>query len=342
MQRALFIGGGGFLGSHAVERWLSKSPDKTAIVLDAMKSTAGHGRLKRLISDKRLQVVTGDIRDESLVYDLLLSRVDHVFNFATGIAPQSHATDRREGIDSMAAGSQALIETIARLGDPKPSLTLAISTAPWGSNPKKTVGHGVSLRPDSFLGVAETLAMEVTLGFCRELNVAAQVGVAPTAFGPGQRQGPVAEVIKAMLGGQRPSPTERGLDWKLIYAPDLVERLIQQAEKAAGTVRVWRLPGEGFGGFEGLVASVGALGERFFMANPSLRERFPEANWRGGVELKAVKHTLWPEHLSPGQGSIVAPVSPPVEAMAETLRWYLSNPDDWREPAEHTQRASGW
>lgn len=79
-------GGAGFIGSHTVDRFLAEGFE--VVVLDDLRS----GRLENIsqhVGERGFRFVRGDVRDSSLVKDLV-SDVDVVFHLAALISvPES-------------------------------------------------------------------------------------------------------------------------------------------------------------------------------------------------------------------------------------------------------------
>lgn len=328
MANLLLVGGAGFTGRHILEAWLA-NPSHRVTVLDSGVSHVGLSRMQSLMDHPRVSMVKDDVRDRSRLEELFTNDTfSHVIQLSTGVQRGPSSIARREALDSMARGTQYLVETMAEHA-PDSRLVQLVSTAPWGDQPDREVRHGVSVRPASLMGVAESIAMEVGLGLGRELQVPSQVLVAPLAFGPHQVDGPLAEFVGSILSGQGYPSAQRKGDWRLIYAPDLGARVVD-ALLAPPAGDVIRLPGLQGIQWSALTRTMAELMQRFVMANPSLKARFPEANWSWRASLDDAKHPGWPDVVLGGAGAIEAPETPWPQALAETLRWYLSNPEQWQ------------
>lgn len=324
MANLLLIGGAGYTGRQIMNAWLEQSSSQVTI-LDNGTGVGGMSRLSGFQNDARVQVIRDDARDRMRIDDLLsYEAFDHVVQLATGAAGQM---DRSDVLDSMARGTQILIEGIAQHSSLTP-VTQVVSTAPWGSQIDRTVNHGVSIRPASLLGVAEAVSMDVALGLGRELGVQTRVLVAPLSFGPYQLEGPVAQVIASVLSGQGYPKALSKSHWRMIYGPDLGQRVVRfLSQPTEGSVI--RLPGLHETSWKQLTLMIEQLLERFVQTNPGLKTRFPEANWEPRLSDHEAHHPGWPEIVMSGQGAIETPETAWPKALADTLRWYLSEPDLW-------------
>lgn len=328
MSHLLVVGGAGFIGRHLLEAWLSQSGNR-ATVLDNGSGPLGFSRLDEWLDSDRLQVMRQDIRDRIGLTDLFEQQsFDAVVQLCCGQQPGPAALSRRETLDTMARGTQYLIEGLAANGCDTPFYQL-ISTAPWGDDPQRSVSYGSSVRPASLMGVAESIAMEVSLGLSRELGIRAQVWVAPLAFGAFQIAGPVPEFIARVLNGQGHTQNSSKADWRLIYAPDLAKRLLHAIEHPVPG-DVVRLPGLSGMGWEALSRAMAELMQRFNAANPALSRRFPDADWHWRLGIEHSQHPGWPEVVVGGEGAIEYPETPWPQALAQTLRWYLTYPQLWQ------------
>lgn len=339
MANMLLVGGAGFTGFHILQAWLAKRHNRVT-VLDKGASTVGMARLRSWMDDERVTVVNDDARDRARVDELLRTdNFDCVVQLCAGTYPSANQLSRREVLDTMARGTQYLVEGLAEYS-PQTPLYQLVSTAPWGDDYQREVRHGNSLRPCSLMGVAESIAIEVALGLGRELGIRRQIFVAPLAFGAYQTEGPLPEFLDAVLSGKGYTQSSESAGWRLIYAPDLAARVLDGIQRPqAGDVI--RLPGLDGGGWGSLTHTVAQLLYRFSNANPALKERFPKADWRWRAGIEETRHPGWPEVVIGGSGAIEMPETTWPVALAETLRWYLQHPELWQEKVRQIDRGDG-
>ena len=114
MTDLLVTGGAGFIGSNFVRYWRQRHPEDRLVVLDALTYAGNQASIADLIGPG-LDFVHGDIRDESLVHDLLKR---HGIGVIVHFAAESHV-DRSIGgpdafIDSNINGTHALLKVARR------------------------------------------------------------------------------------------------------------------------------------------------------------------------------------------------------------------------------------
>jgi len=99
MATLLVTGGAGFIGSNFIHYWLKRRPADKLINLDALTYAGNLASLADVESNPQYQFVKGDIRDATLVNDLV-SHADVIVHFAA----ESH-------VDRSILGPAAFIET---------------------------------------------------------------------------------------------------------------------------------------------------------------------------------------------------------------------------------------
>ena len=102
MTRNLLItGAAGFIGSNFVHYWMDKHSEDRVVVLDALTYAGNLANLDPIKDNPRFRFVHGDIRDQTLVEELLRSEhIDTLVHFAA----ESH-------VDRSISGPDAFIET---------------------------------------------------------------------------------------------------------------------------------------------------------------------------------------------------------------------------------------
>jgi dTDP-glucose 4,6-dehydratase len=101
MRRLLVTGGAGFIGTNFVHYWAERFPADRLVVLDALTYAGCLENIQALIDSEGCRFVHGDIRDESLVTNLMRSEsIDTIVHFAA----ESH-------VDRSIAGPDAFIDT---------------------------------------------------------------------------------------------------------------------------------------------------------------------------------------------------------------------------------------
>lgn len=111
MKRVLVTGGAGFISSNFI-RHLLEATDHEVVTLDALTYAGNLENLADLISHPRLSFVHGDIRDESLVRELVQG-IDVIVNAAAESHVEKSITDgASEFVTTNIAGTQILLDAI--------------------------------------------------------------------------------------------------------------------------------------------------------------------------------------------------------------------------------------
>lgn len=111
MKTILITGGAGFIGSHAVEHFLSHYPDYKIVTLDKLTYAGSLENLKRCLENPRHIFVEGDIVGKALVEQLFCQhQISDVIHFAA----ESHVDNSIESPDAFmqtnVIGTYALLE----------------------------------------------------------------------------------------------------------------------------------------------------------------------------------------------------------------------------------------
>ena len=111
MPDLLVTGGAGFIGINLVRWWLDRHQDDRVVVLDSLTYAGNRHSLDAVMHDGRLEFVHGDIRNTSLVEELLRGRdLDTIVH----LAAESHVDRSIEGpdefIDTNVVGTHSLLK----------------------------------------------------------------------------------------------------------------------------------------------------------------------------------------------------------------------------------------
>ena len=129
-QRILVTGGAGFVGSHIVDQLLAEDVAEVVVIDNMVRGS--HGNLAEAMTSGRVRVVTGDIRDRSLM-DGLVKGADVVFHQAALRITQC-AAEPRHGFEVMAAATFDLLEACVAHGVKK--VVAASSASIYGLAPE--------------------------------------------------------------------------------------------------------------------------------------------------------------------------------------------------------------
>ncbi|HEX6957355.1 MAG TPA: NAD-dependent epimerase/dehydratase family protein [Ferrovibrio sp.] len=113
------LGGAGFIGSNLADSYLSEG--REVIILDSLARPGVEANLVWLKERHRdnLQVVLGDIRDETILRDVL-DDAAAVFHLAAQVAVTTSLNDPREDFSVNAAGTLHVLEALRRKDDHTP------------------------------------------------------------------------------------------------------------------------------------------------------------------------------------------------------------------------------
>lgn len=119
MARLLVTGGAGFIGSNFVHYWLDRHPADRLVVLDALTYAGNRTSLAPADVHRGFRFVHGDIRDRSLVEELLREeQIDTLVHFAA----ESHVDRSILGPDAFLAvnidGTHALLKAALAVWKP--------------------------------------------------------------------------------------------------------------------------------------------------------------------------------------------------------------------------------
>jgi len=111
-MNALVTGGAGFIGSHLVQRLLTRK--HKVVVIDNL-STGSLSNLANCLDKKNLVFVRGDIRDADLV-QLLIKDSDAVFHLAAAVGVQLIAEDPVHTIETNIGGTEVVLSQANKFG----------------------------------------------------------------------------------------------------------------------------------------------------------------------------------------------------------------------------------
>ena len=115
MTNILVTGGAGFIGSNFVRYMVNKYPDYNIINLDSLTYCGNLENLKDIESRENYSFVKGDIRDKSVVDDLV-KKCDYVINFAAESHVDRSISDPEIFIKSNVLGTQVLLNAAKEYG----------------------------------------------------------------------------------------------------------------------------------------------------------------------------------------------------------------------------------
>ncbi len=109
-KNVLVTGGAGFIGSNFIHYWLQNHPDDTIINLDLLTYAGNLENLSSISKNTNYSFVRGDIRDRSLV-NQLMKEVDIVIHFAAESHVDRSIKNPQLFLETNILGTQVLLET---------------------------------------------------------------------------------------------------------------------------------------------------------------------------------------------------------------------------------------
>jgi dTDP-L-rhamnose 4-epimerase len=138
-ERALVVGGAGFIGSHLVDALLARGDD-VRVLDDLLPQAHPTGHARWLSNDAEL--VVGDVRDRAMV-DRALDDVSTVFHQAGMVGNGQSMVDVRRYTDVNAVGAATLLEAMLARRAQFRRLVVASSMVVYGDGAYACVEHGV-------------------------------------------------------------------------------------------------------------------------------------------------------------------------------------------------------
>lgn len=184
-QKILITGGAGFIGSHILERILSTERDVSVVILDDF-SVGRKENISGLIApDRRVSMVSGDVRDSSVV-ESLLDSVDLVYHMAAVVGVDRVLAMPFDTWDVEVNGTKTLLEKCEALGVKR--FFLASSSECYGKYDlsKGPMKESDVVVPNTYYGQAKLECERM----CEEFNTRGRISCVSVryfnVYGPGQ------------------------------------------------------------------------------------------------------------------------------------------------------------
>jgi UDP-glucose 4-epimerase len=220
-ERVVVTGGAGFIGSHLVDRLLREGA-KSVVVLDDL-SRGRFVNLGEYLSDPRLHVVYGDVRDLQTVRDALTGAT-LVFHLAARASAIHTTTGTEEVFTSNVGGTFAVLRVASDLGIPR--VVFASSCDAYGATLALPVDEDHPLLPLSLHGASKVSGEAYCRAFRRVLGVQTAVLRLCEVYGPNDSSGRVSEWIDRAIEGRELAP-EDGQVSDLLWVDYAVEALLR-------------------------------------------------------------------------------------------------------------------
>ena len=315
-MKLLVTGGAGFIGSNFIHHILGRHRDWEIINLDKLTYA---GDLKNLfgIDATRYRLVRGDVADPGVVNSVVAAGIDAIVNFAAESHVDRSINDAAPFIESNIKGVQMLLEAARRGGVGK---FIQVSTDEvYGSlGQGGTFTEDSPLAPNSPYSASKAAADLLCRAYYKTYGLPVVVTRCSNNFGPRQYPEKLIPVIIGNAMRNRPVPIYGdGLnvrDW--IYVPDHC-RALEAVLFDGRAGEVYNIGGD----ME--LTNLELAGELLKLLGKSrhllrLVEDRPGHDRRYAVDSGKINRELgW----RPGHDFAAA--------LAETVRWYVANPDRW-------------
>ncbi len=183
-MKILVTGGCGFIGSNFIHWMLEKHDDISIVNLDKLTYCGNPENLKSVAGDPGYSFVKGDIRDETLVRDVLAGGIEAIVNFAAESHVDRSIKYPEDFLMTNVYGVKVLLEAARERGVSK---FVQIGTDEvYGSVPEGLSSEDDILRPSSPYSSTKAAADLLALSYYMTHNMPVMVTRSSNNFGPFQ------------------------------------------------------------------------------------------------------------------------------------------------------------
>lgn len=320
MRTTLVTGGAGFIGSNFVARLWERFPDERIIVLDAFTYAANPENIPEHVrSSTRFKLVRGDIRDRSIV-DELVAQADRVVHFAA----ESHVTrsiaDDRPFFETDVMGTQTIAASIARNSDRIQRFVHISTSEVYGTAEYAPMDESHPLNPCTPYAAAKAGADRLVYSY-RETYGIPTVIIRPfNNYGPRQHlEKVVPRFITAALDGKPLTVHGSGnmtRDW--IFVDDTCAGVLRALEAPTAIGMVINLG-------TGIDTSVIDIAERIVAIVGCDKSLIRHVQARPGQVDRHIASTAQAQRALIWRATVKLD-----EGLAQTVRWYADNRKWWQ------------
>lgn len=200
-KKILVTGSEGFIGSHLVEGLLNKGAKVRAFVL--YNSFNSWGWLDTLPKNKirKIEIVTGDIRDYNSVY-VAMAGMDMVFNLAALIGIPFSYYSQDSYVDTNIKGTLNILQAARKLKLQK--IILTSTSEVYGTAQYTPIDEKHPINPQSPYAATKASADYMALSFYSSFNLPVTILRPFNTFGPRQSaRAVIPTIITQILSGKR-------------------------------------------------------------------------------------------------------------------------------------------
>ena len=313
IRHLLVAGGAGFLGSAFVRDRLRADPEILITVLDAVRRPGADTDLADLADDKRLTLVTGDVRDRAVV-EQLAGGADATVNFASeefteGAEPDGPALARTD-----VEGTAVLLEAARKYRQQR--FVLVSTDEVYGPVKAAPNREEDRVAPRSLAAAARAAAESLAAAYHASHGVPVLITRGGAAYGPHQ---PVTQLVARMI-------TSVLADRPVIIDGDgsAARDYLHVDDQVAGIARVlWKgEPGSAYNIGSGVQVSASHLADAILhlCGKPSSLKRLTKdrPSWSYAIETRRMRPLGW------------EPLYKFAEGIRLTVDWYRKNETWWR------------
>ena len=348
MRKLLVTGGAGFIGTNFVYYWLSKYPDDTILVLDALTYAGNRQNLMEADKNSKFKFVHGNILDQPLVESLLKNhKIDTIVHFAaeSHVDRSIHGPD--EFISTNIVGTHSLLKAAKKTwldgdfqnhrfhhvstdevyGSLKPEDPPFAETTPYAPNSPYAASKAAS---DHLVrAYHETYGLNVTTSNCSN------------NYGPYQFPEKLIPLIIAHIFDGKPLPIygdgKQIRDWLYVDDHNLGIDLILNKGVVGET---YNIGGDNEKANIDIVANICQLVDKLFSGNSALIKKYANSPASHGEKSESlITHVQdragHDKRYAINAGKIVTalgytPTCSFENGIKNTLEWYIKNEQWWR------------
>ncbi len=314
IEAVLVTGGAGFIGSHFVKRLLARDDVGRITVLDALTYAGRIDNLGEAFLSDKLTFAHGDIRDASLVDDLV-ARHTAVVHFAAESHVDRSLTRAGDFLATNVIGTQTLLDAARRFGVAK---FVHVSTDEvYGPLPTGSASEDDLLRPTVPYAASKAASDLVALSYFHTYGVPVCVTRSSNNYGPRQHPEKIIPLfVTRLLKGETVHLHGHG---------EHIRNWLHVEDNCAGVELVLR---------EGVPGEVYNIGGGADLTNNQLTDillRLCGATWdaAGYIPDRQSNDIRYSMHFDKLAALGYRPSRALEDGLAETVDWYRANPDRW-------------
>jgi len=183
--KILVTGGAGFIGSNFIRLVLREGPSYEVVNLDALTYAGNLENLKDIEANPRYQFVRGDIRDSSLVNELMEKGIEAVVNFAAESHVDRSIDDPENFLQTNIMGTAVLLEA-ARRHEIKCFLQVGTDEVYGSLGPEEVSREDSPLKPNSPYSASKAAADLLARAYFKTFGLPVVITRSSNNYGPFQ------------------------------------------------------------------------------------------------------------------------------------------------------------